>query len=208
MKITVYGSSGQVGQQVVALGLERGYTVVAFVHSHNPFSVRPGLRVVTGDIHVPTDVASAMKGSQAIISTLGSWHTDQQDVLSSAMQSIIPAMVTQDIRRIITLTGTAALWSGDKPKWYNKLDRLMLRLVGPKVLRDAEAHLGLLSASSLDWSSIRSPVMTKGSNTTYQLSKRLPLGLTTITRAAVATALVDQLGQAEYVRQAPVIYKH
>jgi putative NADH-flavin reductase len=207
MQITIFGAGGRVGQLVTKLCLERGYQVIAVVHKNNPFSEAVGLRVVTSDIYDQAGVTTALKGSNVVISTLGSWHTPQQNVLASAMAILIPAMKNLGIERVITVTGSAALWSGDDPKWFNKIDHLMLGLIAPKVLRDGEAHLKLLAASELDWTSIRSPVMTDKQGTTYVLRSQLAVGMKFIPRLAVATSIVDQVERRDYIEQAPVIYQ-
>jgi putative NADH-flavin reductase len=206
MQVTILGASGQVGQQVVRLCLERGHQVVALVHSQNPFGEQAGLTIVTGDIYNQADIKTAVSGSQAVISTLGSWHTEHKNILESALRSLIPAMEQQGIKRIITVTGAAALWSGDRPGFFDRTSRAVLYLIAPKILRDGEAHLAQLAASSLDWTSIRSPSMTKKQQTSYTLRNKLPFGLTIIPRVAVATALVDQLERNDFLQQAPVIY--
>ena len=206
MKVTVFGASGHVGQQVTRLCLERGYEVVALVHSHNPFEPQSRLSVVAGDIYNQADVDRALDGSQAVISALGSWHTARKNVLESAMQHIIPAMEKHRIKRLITVTGAAALWSGDHPKLQHRLIRASLMLIAPKILRDGEAHLALLTASRLDWTCIRSAPMSKSRRAEYRLSNTLSLGLWPIPRRAVVTALVDQLEHQDFLRQAPVIH--
>src|SRR4051812_42365964 len=100
MQVTVFGASGKVGRLVVAEALQRGYSVKAFVHSRNPFEDSPKLKVVKGDVYDSDDVAKALRGSDAVISCLGSWGSKRRDVLSSAMRMIIPAMTEQKIGRI------------------------------------------------------------------------------------------------------------
>ena len=90
--MTVFGASGKVGRLVVMQALKRGYSVVAFVHSHDPFVATTNLRVVKGDIYNADDVGKALKGSEAVISALGSWGTKNRNVLSSAMKVVIPDM--------------------------------------------------------------------------------------------------------------------
>ena len=84
----------------------------------------------------------------------------------------------------------------------------MLLVIAPKILRDGEAHIELLAQSGLDWTSVRSPAMTGGQQDSYALRSRLPVGVTTIPRIAVATAVVDLLKNSDFSGQAPVIYKH
>lgn len=206
MQITVFGASGRVGQLVVSLAVSRGYTVVAFVHSHNPFEGSKGVRVVQGDISDKQAVATALQGSQAVISTLGSWGTKNKNVLEQGMQAILPAMREANITRIITVTGSGAHWSADKPKLSATMGRLLIKFVAGKILRDGERHLQLLEASYLDWTSVRSPVM-KGSGNAYVLNNSAPSVLASIPREAVATCLVDLLDDTTHSQQAPYIHR-
>ena len=207
MQITVFGASGRVGQQVVKAALTEGYSVVAFVHSHNPFPAQAKLQVVTGNVTDVEAVRQSLKGSEAVISTLGSWHTKSKDILSTGMRTVIPIMERLGIKRIITLTGAGALWSGDQPSALDKLTHRLLGLVAPKILRDSEEHLRLLAASSLDWTCMRSPVMTNGQCADYALRNRLTSAIAFVPRAAVVACLIDQLAATDFSRQAPVVYR-
>jgi len=205
MQLTIFGAGGKVGQGVVEEALDRNHTVTAFVHTHNPFTENERLRVVHGDINNDTEVAEALKGSQAVISVLSSWHTKDKNILGRAMTTIIPAMAAARITRIITLTGAGAFDATDQPKLSDKIGHLLAAMMAPRILADAEEHLKLLAESPLDWTCIRSPVMTKQRRSTYRLASGLAPLLSLIPRAAVVQALVDQVESADAYRQAPSI---
>ena len=63
MQVTVYGASGRVGRLVVAALLASDYTVVAFVHSRNPFTAQPNLQIFTGSVDDTAAVTAAAAGS-------------------------------------------------------------------------------------------------------------------------------------------------
>jgi uncharacterized protein YbjT (DUF2867 family) len=193
MQITVFGASGRVGQRVVALALERGHTVRAFAHSRNPFSPHERLQVFRGNVGNQALVDEALRGSQAVISCLGSWGTKNKNILTKGM--------------LVTVTGPAAFWSKDKPSLLQRLARVGLLLIAPKILRDSEEHLRLLEASQLDWTCLRSPVMLRHGKPDHILKLQLPHPLATIPRAAVAWALVDLAEHVDYRQQAPSIYR-
>jgi putative NADH-flavin reductase len=205
MQVTIFGASGKVGSLVVKDALRRGYDVVAFVHSHNPFLSSGQLTVVKGDIYNANDVAEVVRGSGAVISCLGSWGTPQHNVLSSAMERIIPAMTEQRVKRLVTLTGIGVR---EHPGW---LVRTTLRLVSGlpvgKVFLDAQKHLQLLGQSSLDWTVICSPVMNNMGGDEYHLSLRTGLPLVTVSRTSVAAGLLDQIEATDYVCKTPVIHR-
>lgn len=205
MRITVFGASGKVGRQVVQLALGDGHQVKAFVHSNNPFEPQGGLSVVKGDIHDEVAVQEAVQGSEAVISCLGSWHTKSKDIVSSGMRTIIPVLEVGGPTRLITLTGGGAIWEKDKPSMFDRLSHRLLSIGAGKILYDGEEHLRMLSASKLDWTAIRSPVMTNGQASGYKLVIDLPPPWALIPRATVARCLVNQLSTRENLRSAPVI---
>jgi putative NADH-flavin reductase len=205
MQITVFGAAGKVGSRVVAEALEHGHTVVASVHSHDPFGLSDRLIIRKGDIYNAADVAEAIKGSDAVISCLSSWGTKGRDVLSSFVRNVTPAMERQQITRLVTLTGIGV------QKRPGKAHRTLLAAMGwlpvGKVFADAERHVHLLDSSSLDWTAVCSPVMNNLGGAGYSLSLRTGNPLATINRKSVAAALLDQIESDEYVRQTPVIHR-
>lgn len=206
MQVTVFGASGKVGRLVVAELLERGQSVVAFVHSNNPLSAQSGLTVIKGDTANVADVAKALISSQAVISCLGSWGQPGRNVLTTAMDVIIPAMEEQDIKRIVTLTGSGALAPDVVPSFGHKL---AIKLLSPfpagKVFHDGEQHMKLLASSTLDWTSLRSPIMKNDGSSTYTLDEKPASAFGRLPRSAVVMALVDQLETQDYLHRAPVI---
>lgn len=208
MVITVFGASGKVGRLVVAEALARGHSVRAFVHRTHNFPSSTQLTVIQGDIYDKESVANALFGSQVVISTLGSWGTPKKDVVSSGMQAIIPAMQSFGIDRIVSLTGAGAYIDGEKNSIGRQCGHMFGKLFAGKILVDGEKHIKLLQSSGLDWTVLRSPVMTDGARIFYKLSMRPVAMWQTIPRKAVAKALLDQLDGASYSNASPFIHRY
>lgn len=206
MQVTVFGASGNIGRRVIEILLDKGYSVVAFVHRAD-LPAHDRLTIVRGDVHQSEDIIRAVNGSQAVISTLGSWHTPDKNVLSSAMERLIPAMKDAGINRVISLTGASAFSSHDTPSLFDKLQHTALNAIAPRILRDGEEHIRLLEESGLDWTVIRSPVMNEIGTTGFILSPHFPLPWQTIHRSAVATCMVEMLENSNYSKQAPFIVR-
>lgn len=207
MLMTIFGASGKVGQLTAINAWERGHEVRAFVHSHNPFEDknRERFTVIRGDVHNRSDIERALVGSQAVISALGSWGTPDKDIVSAAVNNIVPAMETAGQRRLVTLTGNGVVWSEDRLRLQDKAARGLMGLVAPKILADGDDHLRRLAASQLDWTCVRSPAMRDAGAAEYELTMD-PLPLTAwISREAVAHCLVDLAEGSEYLAQAPFI---
>lgn len=206
MQVTVFGASGKVGRLVVQRLLNDGHQVVLFVHQTASFEATDQVKIIKGDIHNAALVASTVTGSQAVISTLGSWHTPSKDILSAAMRFAIPAMQKLGVRRIITLTGSGAWAPSDDISLGNKVAHAVFNVVAKDIIRDAETHLKLLSDSGLDWTTIRAPIMKNGSKDSYSLNERIPGAVATINRKAVAKAIADQLTDTAFIAKAPHIH--
>jgi putative NADH-flavin reductase len=179
--------------------------VIAFVHTNLSLPGHSRLQVYRGDVHLDTDVAKAIHGSQAIVNALSSWHAPNKDVLASAMQRLIPAMREEGISRIVSLTGAGAFDSSDSLNLFDKAQHALMNAVAAKVLRDAEDHLQLLRESNLDWTVVRSPIMTESGARQYKLQDSFPLPWQTIHRHAVANCIVDLAEANDYSQQAPFI---
>jgi putative NADH-flavin reductase len=205
MQITVFGANGKVGAYVVRELLDKGYVVIAFIHGSHQFRANPKLKIIEGDIYSAKDVNKALVGSKIVISTLGSWGTPKQDILSEGMKNIIPAMKDIGITRIVSLTGADARAEGDTISVLHWLGRQSLRMIAPKVLHDGEEHIRLLQESSLDWTVLRSPIMNERGVAAYKVANSRPKPWQTINRRAVAKAMVEQLEDNTSAQDCPYI---
>jgi putative NADH-flavin reductase len=192
MNIVVFGAGGRVGNLVVVEALKRGHKVRAFVHSNPRFDKNSRTEVVKGDIYSSEDVVKAVKNMDAVVSALGSWGTPKKDILAQGMRNIIPAMQEQNVKKIVSLTGSDALAPSDTKKLLHTLRRSLLLIGAPKVLRDGESHIRLLADSDLDWSVVRSPIMNlRGNKNEFKLTDKRPKPWQTVNRESVALAMLD-----------------
>lgn len=205
MKLLIFGGSGKVGQLVLGEALRRGHSVIAFVHT-SPLKQRRNLQQIKGDIRDRASIVAAFElQPDAVICTLSSWHAAEKNVLSTAMQRIIPAAKAVDVTRLVTLTGNVAAAPGGKMHISTRAGKLLLGIAAPKVLRDAEDHIALLAQSGLNWTVVRSPVMNNTYETHYQLNTHS--AGPTVSRQAVAEALVDLAENGQWPRSAPFIHR-
>lgn len=207
MQITVFGASGKVGRLVVDEALARGHSVVVFVHNRSPFKNVSNLKIVKGDVRDKKSVGKALKGSDAVISALGSWGTPDKNILIIGMQNIIPAMDSAGIKRIVSLTGHGANAANDGFEPLHIFSRWILKLLAPKILFDGEEHIKLLEASRLDWTVLRSSVMSNHLAPVYTVTNKRPLPLAVINRRAVAKCLLDFAESETYIRQSPFLVR-
>lgn len=203
MKILIFGANGKVGSLVVKQCLANGHTVSAFIHGNNRLETNPNLRIIQGDIYDSAIVAQAVIGHDVVISCLGSWGTPNKDILSKGMRNIIPAMQSAGVRRIVSLTGADASAPGDHNNVLRRINHWVLSKIAPKILKDGEDHIRLLSGSSLDWTVVRSPVMNNRGSASFYLGNKRPMPWQTINRDAVAAAIYAAGTSVEFIKSAP-----
>jgi putative NADH-flavin reductase len=205
-QVTVFGANGRVGRLVVAGLLQRGYRVVAAVHSDKNLPDHDNLTILSVDIYDAASIERALQGSDAVVSALGSWGTKRKDILTVGMTNIIPVMERLRIVRIVSLTGADARATGDKMGLMHRMTHLMLGIIAPRILRDGERHIALLEQSQLDWAIVRSPIMSKGKSVGHGvLSMYRPLPWQRISYQYVAEAMVQSLDTDEWLQKAPYI---
>lgn len=208
MKIVLFGASGKVGRIVLQELLSRGHEVVAFTRSALRYDGPVGrLDYVLGDVFDAAAVAEAIQNTDCVVSTLGSWGTATQDVLSRGTEHIIAGMQQHGVNRIVTLTGSDAWLKGEDNGLMRRMLHQFFSLIAPKIIQDGERHMAILQASRTDWTVVRSPVMSRWGGPNYRLLAKPPGMISVVPRRAVAQAMADLAEQQAWVRQAPFIYR-
>ena len=207
MKLIIFGASGRVGHLVVDEAVRRGHHVTAIVYKKSERHFSSAVEVREVDVHDKRQVIGSVKGHDAVLSALGSWGTEAQDILSVAMTSVIPAMESYRLKRIVSLTGADARIAGDRPRLSSRILRSLLVTIGPKVVNDGEQHIHLLQNSQLDWTVVRSPKMKNGAPHAYQLSQKSANAWEVVSRRTIACAMLDLIEDGTYLKQAPIIHK-
>lgn len=207
MKIAVFGANGRIGRRVVRLLVDNGHEVRAAVHSSSELNEDEQVTIIQCDIKNKKQVERVLQGSDAVISCLSSWGTEDKNILSTAMRHIIPLMKKHRILKIVTLTGGDVVAKGDELHVLDKMRLGVVKILGGKVYADGQKHLEMLVQSDLDWTVVRSPIMNERGSRTYALTKRRPALWATIHRDAVAASLVEAATSNELTYKAPFIHR-
>jgi len=102
MKLVVLGANGRTGRLVVEQALAAGHNVTALVRSPEKLTIRnSGLRIVAGGATDAADVARALEGGDAVLSTLGG----KGSVIADSTRAIVDAahQTSQTSRRPLVL---------------------------------------------------------------------------------------------------------
>ena len=191
MNVLIFGGTGKTGSLVVERALTKGHAVTVLVRDPIKFT-RPNVRVITGNATNPSDVLAAMHGQQAVIEAIGGttpWKSTHLE--SDAIHAIIHAMQEESVRRLISVSMMGIGNSrAQAPFWYRSL--LMPTFLHGST-QDKTNKETAITADHVDYVIVRPPILkdTPATGHVHILNN----GATghTITRADLATFLVDQL---------------
>ncbi|MFG2882211.1 NAD(P)-dependent oxidoreductase [Streptomyces sp. NPDC048297] len=160
MKLTVFGATGGIGQELVRQGLAAGHEVTAVVRDPARFTVTATgdrLDVVRSGLTDPQELRAAVTGRDAVLSALGARSRKDAGVATRLTRTVLGAMEAEGIRRLLVVSAGPV---GPAPEHDGLLDRGMRGLVSA-LLKDVYADLremeAELAGSGTDWTSVRPP---------------------------------------------------
>ncbi len=149
MIVALFGSTGQVGREVLRLLIERGHQPRVLVRNIMRLSQSLAQdQVVEGDVLKARDVAKTIEGAEAVISTLGMADISQPATdLSDGLRNIVSSMKQLALKRVIAVGGASVLPhpDGGLRKHHDLADFLVN--VSAEHLRQWQ----ILSESGKDW---------------------------------------------------------
>jgi putative NADH-flavin reductase len=201
MNVLIFGANGKTGKLVVEKALAVGHTVTAFLRTAAEI---PNVRVVTGDASDPASVRTAVAGQQTVIDTIGGKTPWKSTTLERvAASNIIAAMQAESARRLIVVSMMGLGSSRPQaPFWYRSL--LMTTFLHGSTA-DKTAMETAVTASDLDYTIVRPPILTEDAATGSILAPTPPAKAHKITRADLAQFLVDQITSTQYLKQDVVV---
>ena len=208
MRVTVYGSTGPTGLLIVEKLLARGHEVVAFARTPSKITMEhPSLQIHQGDVYDPASVAEALQGSDAAVSSVGAPYSFKPvSVYSTAARHIVDGMRTHGLRRLVCITsgGTHPGRDPVNPFFFERI----LKPLFHRLYDDMRAMEEIVMPTDLDWTILRPPRLLDKEETgkvrvipdTYAVR-----GGATVSRADLASVLVDELIDPSLVRKAAVV---
>jgi uncharacterized protein YbjT (DUF2867 family) len=154
MNLVVLGATGRTGRIVVEQALAAGHTVTALVRSPEKLTVRnSNLRVVAGKATDAADVARALEGADAVLSTLGG----NGSVIADSTRAIVEAAHQTGVRRVVVLSSFFV-----ERKRLGAVPRLLTGVAMGSVIKDKKAGEELLRQSDLDWTIVYASLLKDG----------------------------------------------
>lgn len=215
MNILVLGATGKTGREFVRLALQNGHKVVALVRTPQKltrlvteFGGEDGpLQVHSADITNREQLELYIKGVDAVVKLLGHGAKTPAGFQAAVTKQLIPAMLNNSVSRLVTLTGTGVRFPQDSPHILDKILNTTLKVIMKARIADGREFCELIRQSSLDWTIVRTLLLTNSPATNnYVVSTNLSRGLTKpISRADVARFVLQLVQEGTFIKQAPVI---
>jgi putative NADH-flavin reductase len=160
MKLAVFGANGATGRLLTQLALDEDHDVVAFTRHPETFPIEHRrLEVAAGDVHDAAAVASAIDGTDAVLSTLGvPFAKTPITVYSDGIANIIAGMRTAGIKRLACVSSSAV---GPHPEplggfiFEKIMQPYVVNKLGKTVYDDMRRMEAMVSASDLAWTIVR-----------------------------------------------------
>lgn len=138
MKLTVFGATGGVGQEIVRQALASGHQVTAVVRDPARLAVTgAGLEVFRADLADPEALRSAVAGRDAVLSGLGARSRKDVGVAARLTRSVLRSMEAEGVRRLLVVSAAPV---GPAPERQTLLDRAVLTVIN-RLLKDVYADL-------------------------------------------------------------------
>ncbi|MFE6482077.1 NAD(P)-dependent oxidoreductase [Streptomyces sp. NPDC057757] len=204
MKLTVFGATGGIGQEIVRQALDSGHRVTAVVRDPVRLTVTgAGLEVVRADLTDPRSLRPAVAGRDAVLSGLGARGRKDAGVAARLTRVVLAAMEAESVRRLLVVSAAPV---GPDAEGAALVDRAMRTVISGLLkgvyadLREMEAELG---RSATDWTAVRPPrLQDKPLTGSYRtVVGGFPLGGRFVGRADVAHAMLAMTDDPGTVKQ-------
>jgi putative NADH-flavin reductase len=200
MRLTIFGATRNTGKHVMEQALAAGHEVIAV--ARNPAAItleHDCLHLVKGDVVEFPTIQSAVRGSDAVISTIGVTGNAPTTLYSEGTANIIRAMEMASVRRLICLSASGL---DPGPWWQQHLAKPLLWAMFKHGYSDMLVMESIVKQSDLDWTIIRPPRLTDGARTDHvheAINQQLKRGWK-ISRADLAAYILAQLANRAIFR--------
>lgn len=204
MKLTIFGASSASGKLLVRKALQAGHDVTAFVRDPAKLGItHEKLKVVTGDALNASQVEEAVKGSDAVLSTLGP-KGKPAVMATQSTKHIVDAMEKYAVPRLVVVS-VAGIPVPQDQRRKNLIDGL-LRLLIRDAFVDRENQIEVLNNSRVQWIAVRVPRLTdEAAKGHVKAFFGNPNPTFKVTREDLADFMLEQLASDQWVRQAPIL---
>lgn len=204
-KIAILGGGGRTGIFLVNQLIAKGYSLKLLLRSPENFQISdPLIEIIKGDALDPSAIDSLLDGCQAVISTIGQ-RKDEPLVASQAGLYILDAMKKYGIKRYLVVAGLNLDTPFDNKSEQTEMGTAWMKANFPIVHADRQQNYAALSASDVDWTMVRVPLIIFEEKSDEIIVDIADCKGEKIYAADIAHFLIQELVENKYVQKAPFI---
>jgi putative NADH-flavin reductase len=206
MKLIIFGSTGNIGRQLVLQSLQLGHSVTAFARSKEKLNDidHDNLTIYQGDVLDLSAVIKAVKGHDVVLCALGGGR--KGTIRSQGTYNIIKAMEKTGVMRFICQTTLGAGDSKGNLNFFWKY--IMFGWLLKEAFLDHELQEKYIRESGLDWTIVRPGAFVRGKATGKYKHGFAPNDRSVklkISMPDVALFMLMQLSEKRYLKQTPAL---
>lgn len=209
MKVVIFGASGKTGTLLTEQALAKGHQVIAYIRRAGALvQEHPNLKTIIGNLNNTAKLKEAIAGADACISVLGGGSlTKHSTEIITGIDNIVATMEQENVNRFIYLSSIGA---GKSRNLMGPMIRFFIADVMLRVpLADHTANEERIAKSRLKWTLVRPAGLTNGPKTgrlKHGNTIKVLKGSPQISRANVASFIIDQLTDTRYINEGVWIY--
>ncbi|MDY0744722.1 NAD(P)-dependent oxidoreductase [Paucibacter sp. R3-3] len=207
MKIALIGPTGFVGSAVLQELLARGHQVVALARDPAKLAPQTGLTVVKADAMDAGQVASDVKGVDAVVSAYNPGWSDPaiHDNFLKGTQAIVDGVKAAGVARLLVVGGAGSLYAAPGVQLVDTPEFPAEWKQGALAAREALNRIRL--ENTLDWTFLSPAVFLKPGERrgSYRTELDVPVmganGPAEVSVADLAVAITDELEKPQHIRR-------
>lgn len=203
--IAVLGGTGKSGKYLVKQLSSQGFSFKVLLRHPEVFAQQyPSVEIVQGDARSYESVRKLVQGCDAVISTLGQ-PKGEPSIFSQASTHVIKAMKEGGLRRYIMITGLNVDAPYDHKSAKTKAATDWMKANYAETTNDKQKEFELLSASGLDWTMVRLPMIDQTDEKPEIRIRLEDCPGEKVSATSLAHFLIGQLEDKTYYAKAPFI---
>ena len=199
MRLTILGATGGIGRLLLPLALEQGHEVTAFARAPEKITRNGGrLRILGGDLYNASQMADAIRGSDAVLSAFGPTTLRPTHLRRDFGRTLVQALRLAGVSRFIHVS-SAFCFQGEGGLLYTIMTNTLFR----NVTNDHRDGDNEMARPDLEWTILRPPRLLDSPATGKLriVAGHLPPKALTISRADVAAFMLQEAVNPHYVHQ-------
>ncbi|WP_431294864.1 NAD(P)-dependent oxidoreductase [Pedobacter sp. P26] len=208
LKIALIGATGKAGTYILKALLAQNIRVKALIRNPEKLQIHhASLEIVIGDVKDAETVHALIEGCNIVISALGMGQpASEKTIFTQSTVNILKAMKALGLKRYIVITGINVDSPADEKDAKTQFATKWMYDNYPVSTADRQKEYEFLTASNLDWTLIRLPLIIQTDELTHISTSLTNCDGDQINASNLARFIIDQLGEATFINQAPFIW--